>query len=96
MTCGAKHTKFQPADAEWRCPKCGADAKESVFIICDPFEGADDDCPLLHDEDNVVCDNCGYGGSGKKVAAAMQKKSTSIPCPHCKGRGWISSKEVPK
>jgi rubredoxin len=25
MTCPVKHTKFQPTDAQWRCPKCGAD-----------------------------------------------------------------------
>lgn len=40
-----------------------------------------------HDEANAACDNCGYGGSGKKVAAAMQKKSTDevMPLAQCLG-----------
>lgn len=91
MTCTAKHTKYQPTDEEWLCPKCGANSDH--FIIEDPAEDADEDCEELHVYDNVVCSSCGFGGSGRTVASRMSKKKNLVPCPCCKGSGFISHTE---
>lgn len=47
--CNSKHTKYQPTDEEWRCPKCGSDSEK--FWIEDNF-GADG-CELLHETDTI-------------------------------------------
>ena len=49
--CTIKHTKFQPTDREWRCPKCGSE--DMVIEDSDNF-----DCDKLHNTDFVYCDNC--------------------------------------
>lgn len=97
MTCGVKHTKYQPTDKEWRCPKCGASADKG-FCINEPAEGTDDNCSLLHDEDGIGCDNCmtehdrNTYYSGKQFAALLVKKNNLVPCPHCKGTGLVKKK----
>ena len=74
MNCGAEHTMYQPGDANWRCPKCGAKADEpKPFIIEEPIESADPNCSKLHNEDYCLCSSCGFGGTGKKVAAMLMK-----------------------
>jgi DNA-directed RNA polymerase subunit RPC12/RpoP len=85
--CMAKHTKYQPTDEEWKCPKCGSDNEH--FYIEGFTEGSDDDCDLLHDKDEIGCDNCGHGISGKLFASRLQRKHNLITCPHCKGKGLI-------
>jgi len=87
VPCRAKHTKFQPSDEEWRCPRCGADAE--YFYIDEPDPDAHVDCSLLHEKDFVVCENCGKGWSGKRVAQMLQKKHDYIICPTCNGKGFI-------
>lgn len=94
MTCNARHTKYQPTDEEFRCPKCGAGPEEG-FIIDDSPEDADSDCGLLHEDDCIVCNNCktehhrDTDYSGKSYAALMVKKNNLVPCPHCKGKGLV-------
>lgn len=92
-TCTAKHTKFQPVEAEWKCPKCGAPAcpkepRDNAFIVNDSPEGSDWNCTALHDEDSLGC-GCGYGTSGKAFAARLQKAANMVPCPTCKGHGLV-------
>ncbi len=92
MSCGAKHTAYQPTEAEWRCPKCGADS--SGFYIEDPTEEAEEGCELLHEKDGLYCYTCPmkgdpYAASGKVFAAALAKKNNLVCCPTCKGKGTV-------
>jgi Zn finger protein HypA/HybF involved in hydrogenase expression len=88
--CPAKHTKFQPSMQEWRCPKCGSDSDKG-FVIDDHPDSAFGNCGLLHEEDDVVCEVCEGGWSGKKVAQLIATKLDKKPCPCCKGEGYMSS-----
>ena len=87
MQCNSKHTKYQPIDEEWRCPKCGSDSEK--FWIEDNF-GADG-CELLHETDTIVCwsEVCGYGTTGKAFASSIQRKKNLVTCPCCKGSGLV-------
>lgn len=90
-TCAAKHTKYQPTDDEWKCPKCGAGADDTrgEFIIQEPDTSADHDCSALHDLDELGCNACEHGVSGKAFAARIQKRRNLVPCVHCKGKGLV-------
>ena len=92
VICSAKHTAFQPTEAQWRCPKCGADPE--FFYIEDPDESSDDDCGKLHEKDTVICNKCEGGWSGKKVANILAKRLHLVPCPTCKGRGVVDGEEA--
>ncbi len=85
FNCEAKHTKYQPTDEEFNCPKCGA--KVGDFFKDDPV--GHDECELLHDEDNLCCATCGYGCSGKAFAARIVKAKNLVSCPCCKGKGFV-------
>lgn len=85
--CFAKHTKYQPSDDDWVCPKCGADS--SSFVINDHAEGASEDCGKLHVQDNVECFSCGYGGSGRSVSSLMAKTANLVICSCCNGAGYV-------
>jgi transcription initiation factor TFIIIB Brf1 subunit/transcription initiation factor TFIIB len=91
--CKFKHTKYEPTEEEFMCPKCGA--KVGHFCI---DEGPNMDCDQLHDEDNIVCygvDGKGcpaeYGTTGKKFVAWLLKKNDMVPCECCKGKGFVRS-----
>ena len=84
-TCDRKHTKFQPTDEQWKCPKCGRGS--DVFYMSD--DSIDCYCPLLHDDDYIVCENCEREWTGKKLAAVMAKNAGLVKCPHCKGSGFV-------
>ena len=84
-TCETKHTKYQPTDEEFHCPKCGA--KVGDFYKDDPV--GEEDCDLLHDEDNLSCANCGYGCSGRALVARIIKAKGLVQCPCCKGAGMV-------
>ena len=86
MICDAKHTAFQPTDEQWVCPKCGD--KEN-FYIDEPDQEANEECDKLHNNDEVRCDKCGFGASGKTVASKLQKLHHREVCPTCKGAGTI-------
>jgi hypothetical protein len=47
MPCAVVHTKYQPTEEEWKCPKCGVGS--SLFYIEDPADKTDD-CDLLHND----------------------------------------------
>jgi len=84
--CQHKHTKYQPADEAWHCPKCGTDNSKGDFYIED---GVNPECELLHPEDYVKCEACGYNASGTELAKALIKKENLIVCECCKGRGYV-------
>lgn len=93
--CNGKHTKYQPTEAEFRCPKC--DAPVGDFCIDDCVNA---ECPDLHDEDGLVCygkngKGCPgqYGTTGRAFAALVVKKNDLKPCEHCKGKGFVSTKK---
>lgn len=87
MTCQTKHTTYQPTDAEWKCPDCGADV--GVFYIDESPAGTDPMCSKVHTKDLVRCDGCGMSWTGTGIAKILNKKTTSVPCVHCKGTGRV-------
>jgi hypothetical protein len=93
MSCTRKHTKYQPLDEEFKCPRCGATPNTDLQFIQEPpkteWGTLDDECTELHDDDMCNCNRCDYGVSGKSFAARLMKQNNLIPCPHCKGRGLV-------
>ena len=87
MICPAKHTKYQPADKDWKCPRCGGD--NTVFTINESAAEALDDCERVHDEDEVRCSKCDMRWTGKQVTALLAKNLDLVECPHCKGKGMV-------
>lgn len=87
--CGVKHTKYQPTDEEWKCPLCGANDDGEHFYIDSFVEGSADDCELMHRDDTVVCTACDYAWTGEQISKIMAKIASMIPCPHCKGIGFV-------
>jgi hypothetical protein len=87
--CAAKHAVPQIPDSEWLCPKCGV-SPEGGFVIDESDETSDDDCPLLHGMDSIIC-SCGFGTSGKKLAQDYAKKKGLVRCEHCKGAGMVKA-----
>lgn len=85
--CKAKHTEYQPTEAEWRCPECGAGS--AVFVVFAPADGADEDCCRLHVLDVCRCFHCGKTWSGRSLAQLGDKRAVKVPCPHCGGSGFI-------
>jgi Zn finger protein HypA/HybF involved in hydrogenase expression len=82
--CALKHTRYQPTEEEWRCPKCGRDS--SAFYI---EESENMDCDLLHPDDSIICDTCDKVWSGAAIARIFQNKAHRIICPTCKGTGYV-------
>ena len=91
MTCGRKHTLFQPTDEQWVCPICGAESGD--FAI--DSDDLDSECPLLHTDDSVVCFKCGNEWSGSQISKILKKKYHVglVKCPHCNGAGWIKEEK---
>jgi Zn finger protein HypA/HybF involved in hydrogenase expression len=87
IICAAKHTVFQPADDQWRCPGCGATNEH--FYIDESAENSNEECGKLHEKDYVVCRKCDYGASGKALAKSMQEKYHYKTCPTCGGKGTV-------
>ena len=98
MTCTAKHTKYQPTDEEWKCPKCGAKAHNEESLeegwIIDISSEFSEDCDLLHEDDELCCYTCQYACSGKAFAAKVAKQKNLVTCPCCKGKGWVDPSKV--
>jgi RecJ-like exonuclease len=82
--CKIKHTAYQPDEAHWRCPLCGAD-NDKFYVE----ESEAEDCDLLHVSDLCVCHSCESRSSGKLVAARMSRRDKVKPCPCCQGRGVV-------
>lgn len=97
MPCSEKHTKFQPENHEWKCPKCGTPAVdvnlEDGFII-ETSPSNDDDCILLHSYDHCICYKCGYTAYGSAVSKKLAALSNMVPCPHCNGNGLIKKEDA--
>lgn len=91
MTCPAKHTVYQPTDAEFRCPRCEASC--GIFCIDNNQDDADSHCPKLHPNDRLICygkkdgNPCHYETSGRAFAARLAKAKNIVPCPYCRGTG---------
>lgn len=92
VNCNVKHTKYQPTDDEWKCPKCGATANQPDGFFND--ESENNDCPTLHESDTLVCYRCGFSTSGKAFAARLQKAANMVPCPCCKGKGIVPAEKA--
>jgi hypothetical protein len=91
IQCGASHTVYQPGDTKWRCPKCGVKGDdEKPFIVEEPTEAADSNCPKLHNDDYCVCSACDFSGTGKKVAKMLMALDHQMVCPTCKGKGTVA------
>jgi len=93
MTCSRKHTVPQIPDEYWKCSKCG----EVDNFVLEPPEGMEDkdeDCPLLHDDDDCVCYSCGNATTAKRFAASFAKKNDLVACPCCAGKGLLPSKKA--
>lgn len=98
MDCKAKHTKYQVPIKDWFCPECGAGktaGTEGSFHIDDSADNVDEDCDLLHEYDELRCDECGLVMVGKNFAKKKQKIASLAPCPHCKGSGLVKKSDAP-
>jgi len=91
MTCRGKHTKYQPTDEDFKCPKCGAGIDDN-FIIDEPDEMSDGECALLHENDVLYCPVCDEWLTGKQFAILVAKNSM-VKCQHCKGTGYVKRVE---
>lgn len=90
MQCPAKHTMYQPEDAEFRCPRCGASPDdEKPFVVEEPVDGSADDCSLLHEKDGCYCYACDYSCSGRTLAKKIATAKDLVPCPTCGGHGMV-------
>ena len=91
INCNGKHTSFQPAENQFKCPKCGAESGN--FYIDESGDGAHEECILLHIDDFCACTQCGYSASGAVVARALAKAGHvgMVKCSCCKGTGWVKA-----
>jgi hypothetical protein len=98
MTCQAKHTKYQPTEAEFKCPACGIAAPEGLCIDEVYAEGADPECGDLHPSDYLRCYNpgCSYDTNGQAFVNQLIKKKNLVPCLCCKGKGFVPAKKGKK
>jgi len=87
--CRMKHTEFQIDNEHWKCPSCGA-GQESFYII----SSINDDCPLIHPDDEVICDHCKLSMYGEEVVKLIMKKEDLVPCPFCDGKGLVHKDKV--
>ena len=85
--CKARHTQYQPTEAELCCPKCKAPC--GVFYVVDTQAGADPGCEKNHPEDDWVCTKCGQGTSGRQLALMIVRKKNLKPCAACHGTGFV-------
>ena len=91
MSCIAKHTRYQPTEEDWKCPKCKKGHEENGLCIDYPDETADDACEKLHEADALRCYGCGYEASGRTFAAKLEKLHNLVTCPHCQGKGLVKA-----
>jgi hypothetical protein len=86
MECTLKHAKYEPKDEEWKCPNCGETDEDYFFI---EESASDGECHLLHEKDLILCNRCGWSGTGKQFSSILIKKANSVQCPMCKGTGLV-------
>lgn len=94
--CVTKHTKYQPSNMEWRCPKCGTSPSDGGLCVEESAardsSGSDNeiDCDGNHPDDFLRCYKCNFETSGKSFAASCEKKSNRVECGCCKGTGFVN------
>lgn len=88
MKCKKKHVAYQPTDEEFNCPKCGTKCGDFHLII--QFDDSDMDCDLIHADDYIECDGCGFSISASRFAKDIQITKNLVPCGHCKGTGLVN------
>jgi Zn finger protein HypA/HybF involved in hydrogenase expression len=89
--CKASHTAYQPHTSdEWICPECGG----PNMVVDEVADDIADDCDLIHEDDLIICPDCGYGDFGKMVTKRLQKLANLVTCPYCKGKGVIPKQEI--
>lgn len=97
------HVIVQIPDEDWKCPKCGVGVevgpwdKGWVMEDCVNYE-----CEKLHNQDTIVCQQCGFGMTGKEYSnwyantKCIKKKNPvkgkGIICPCCQGKGTVSKR----
>jgi hypothetical protein len=85
----------------WRCPKCGASPKtdKGGFVLDEPFDNGEHESKEISPEDEVqgwtrnatlYCYECEYTTTTAKFFAQLLKKKNTVPCPCCKGSGYVS------
>lgn len=89
MICKGKHVKYEPTEAEWLCPNCGAAEGDFCLSAYDVDENADEECELLHETDLIECVRCHKSIRGKALSAFVVKKNSLVQCPCCKGKGYV-------
>ena len=69
------------------CPKCGnGPNSDNGACYVDGMTAFGDE------EDSFVrCDRCDCTWTPKKFENAWKRKKAMKPCPHCKGKGFVSS-----
>jgi hypothetical protein len=90
MDCTRKHTAYQPADSEWKCPQCGKGPEDNGLCNDSSSDDGEVECPKLHKDDYLKCYACDYDCSGADFARRLVKKNNLVTCPTCKGKGCIS------
>jgi hypothetical protein len=85
--CPAKHTKWQPKEDQWVCPRCGAGKEE--FNIEEPDSQAHEECGLLHEFDELRCLRCDYANYGKDFSLYCATTDEYETCPCCGGLGKV-------
>ena len=91
--CTAKHTRYQPTEAEWLCPKCKANNES--FWTEEPDGEASDTCDKLHEKDEIYCYKCNWAGSGKTFTKKLQDAQGLVKCECCKGTGLVKIPVAP-
>lgn len=75
--CYGRHTHFQPERRDWICPHCG----RKGLHIDEIGSNAKWECELLHEDDYVVCAECGKDFSGRDVSESIaEKKGVDMKC----------------
>lgn len=89
--CNARHTDYQPAEKDWRCPRCGAGihGSQEGMVIESCVDDADPNCVKIHPGDEITCHACNHSWSGTILVRALKKRDHVKTCPTCKGSGVI-------
>lgn len=85
MHCPFRHTKIDPPEGAYICPRCGS----SEFFVMD---SENYDCEKMHSEDLLECEDCSFDINGKNFVDLYIKKQKLTKCPNCKGTGYVKIK----
>ena len=82
MICDLKHIADPLEGKDWECPSC----REGKLYI---DESLNDDCEKVHADDVLICDKCRHTVTAKRYFAQVRKTLNLVPCPCCKGTGFV-------